>query len=78
MSGSGTPADFAERARREEAVRRVLLDSVSPIGPTDIARQIGEPWCCTSWGAAQSAPINPILKRIGAVRHKGGRYTIGR
>lgn len=76
MSGSGTPTDFSERARREEAVRCVLRSFTTPIGPTDIARQIGEPWCATSWGAAQSAPINPILKRIGAVRHKGGRYTL--
>lgn len=52
---------------RNEKVRAVLRAALKPIGPTEIARSIGEPWC-GSLGYPSSAAITPILKRIGAVR----------
>ncbi len=61
-------------AERNAAVLAVLLSRSEPIGPTDIARAIGEPWCVWDFYPASSA-ITPVLRRIGAVRHKGGLYT---
>lgn len=49
--------------------------SEQPIGPTEIARRINEPWCVIDGYFAQSSAITPVLRRIGAVRHKGGLYT---
>lgn len=64
---------------RNKKVLAVLYAAKWPIGPTDIAREIREGWCCYDilrWHAtACSAPITPILKRIGAVRHKGGKWS---
>lgn len=54
-------------------VLAVLAATSAPLGPTEIARRINEKWCCDGFPA--SAPITPVLRRIGAVRHKGGLYT---
>lgn len=56
-------------------VLAVLVAESKPIGPTEIASRINEPWCVADGYYAMSAPITPILRRIGAVRHKGGLYT---
>lgn len=59
---------------RNAKVRAVLLAATAPLGPSEIGRRIGEPWCCCgSWG--MSAPITPICRRIGAVGVKG-KYTL--
>lgn len=71
MSAAYVPPSAAEKNAK---VLAVLIGSKTPIGPTEIACRINEPWCCYS-GFGQSASISPILKRIGAVRHKGGLYT---
>ena len=62
---------------RNSAVLAVLNAATGPIGPTDIARQIDAEWCCygTPRNYPQSSVITPVLRRIGAVRHKGGKYT---
>lgn len=68
-------------AEREAAVLAVLKNSAKPVGPSEIGRRIGQSWCCyqgdngepSMWG--QSSSITPVLRRIGAVRHKGGLYT---
>jgi hypothetical protein len=59
---------------RNEEVLAVLKWATEPLGPTEIGRRIGKPWC--SWGgnAGLSAPITPVLRRIGAVRVQGGKY----
>lgn len=60
---------------RDEKVLAVLLAAVEPIGPTEIARRINEPWCGEP-GYYLSSAIMPILRRIRAERHKGGKYSI--
>lgn len=61
-------------AERDAAVLAVLKEATQPLGPSEIGRRIGQPWCCYgSWGA--SAPVTPVLRRVGAIRHRGGKYT---
>lgn len=55
------------------AVLRVLQRAEGPIGPTEIARRVNEPWCGGT--LTQSSAVMPYLKRIGAVRHDGGLYS---
>lgn len=59
---------------RNAKVLAVLTASDKPIGPTEIARRINEPWCKTR-GYFQSSVIVPVLRRIGAVGC-GGRYSL--
>jgi hypothetical protein len=55
---------------RNEKVRKVLLAASEPLGPTEIGRRIGGPWCCyRHYGL--SAPITPVCRRIGATGEKG-------
>jgi len=58
---------------RNEKVREVLRESITPLAPTQIAQRICEEWCCYGGKAsgAHSAAISPVLKRIGAVGVKG-------
>jgi hypothetical protein len=60
-------------------VLEVLLKAEKPLGPTEIARLINEPWCVTKSpdgvGYAQSSVIVPILRRGSALTHKG-KYWI--
>jgi hypothetical protein len=64
-----------DTVRREEKVRAVLLAATEPLGPSEIGKRIGEPWCCLDhWG--MSAPITPICRRIGAIRVGNGKYTL--
>lgn len=58
---------------RNAKVLAMLAASDKPIGPTEIARLINEPWC-KSQGYFQSSAIVPVLRRIGAVG-AGGRYS---
>ena len=62
---------------RNAAVLAVLNATMAPLGPTEIARRINADWC--HYGTPriypQSSVITPVLRRIGAVRHKGGLYT---
>ena len=60
---------------RNQRVREVLLASGKVLGPTEIARRINEDWC-KQYGVLASSAITPILKRIGAVRHPGGMYSL--
>lgn len=60
---------------RDMAVLAVLKNSNDALGPTEIARRIGEDWCFRD-GYPQSNAINPILKRIGAVRESNGLYKL--
>lgn len=59
---------------RNAKVLAVLSASDKPIGPTEIARRINEPWCKCQ-GYFQSSVIVPVLRRIGAVG-AGGRYSL--
>lgn len=69
MNTRATPAE------RDAAVLAVLQAESKPIGPTEIGRRIGQLWCCYDGHWGQSSAITPVLRRIGAVRHKGGLYT---
>lgn len=61
-------------AERDAAVLAVLKRATEPLGPSEVGRRIGQPWCC--YGAyGTSAPVTPVLRRVGAVRHRGGKYT---
>lgn len=62
---------------RNAKVRAVLLAATEPIGPTEIARRINELWCKAD-SYFLSSSIAPVLKRIGAVRHNGGEYTLAK
>lgn len=69
-------ADHSEFSaeHRNEKVRAVLAESLTPVGPSEIGRRIGEPWCCGS-GYGYSAPITPVCRRIGAINTKG-KYSL--
>ena len=71
--------------QRNEAVLAVLRGRERPIGPSDIARQINLPWTMVNMREVprpgdrvwpNSGSISIVLKRIGAVRHEGGKYTV--
>lgn len=71
-------------AQRNEAVLAILRGREHPIGPSDIARQINLPWTMVNMREVprpgdrmwpNSGSISIVLKRIGAVRHEGGKYT---
>jgi len=63
---------------RIEKVLAVLKAADQPLGPSEIGRRIGEPWCfCGRWG--MSAPITPLLRKIpGVVRTDRGHYSLPR
>ena len=61
---------------RDKQVIAILRSAPEPLGPTEIARRIGEPWCLYDGGYPQSSAINPILKRIGAIRVGSGQYKL--
>jgi len=62
---------------RDAKVRAVLAASDKPIGPTAIARAIGESWCGGEPGDyPQSSAIVPVLRRIGAERIGTGQYVL--
>ncbi len=63
---------------RDNKVRAVLEAASEPLGPTEIARRIGEKWCCMpGLDNPMSCVIVPVLRRIGAVGDRG-KYTIAR
>ena len=57
--------------QRNAKVLAVLKSTKAPLGPTEIARRINEPWCRVSGGYFKSSVIVPILRRIGAVGVSG-------
>lgn len=59
--------------QRNAKVGAVLAAADKPLGPTEIARRINEPWCMTEH-YPQSSAIVPVLRRIGALG-SGGRYS---
>lgn len=63
-------------AERNEKVRKVLASAVRPLSPSEIASKINEPWCCWARGAGMSAPISPVLKRIGATAVRRGQWVM--
>ena len=65
---------------RDDKVRKILAAATEAIGPTEIARRIGEDWCGGGkFGYPLSNAIVPILRRIGAVKVEGkfGKYIMG-
>jgi hypothetical protein len=63
---------------REAQVLDVLAHAKEPLGPAWIGAVIGKPWCSVGFLGCEgglSASVHTVLKRIGAVRHKGGKYT---
>jgi len=57
-------------AERNEKVRAVLLAANAPLGPNEVAQQIGEDWC--RWnGHGMGSEVLPALRAIGAKSHKG-------
>ena len=61
--------------QRNAIVRAVLAHASEPMGPSDIARKVGQSWCVHECNFPNSSAIVPVLRRIGAVRHSGGKYT---
>lgn len=63
---------------RDNKVRAALEETSVPLGPTDIARRIGEKWCMPG-GAVSGYPMSnvivPVLRRIGATGERG-KYTM--
>lgn len=64
-------------AERNEQVLAVLRAATEPLGPSEIGRRVGKPWSLYDHSGqfGSSAAVTPVLRRIGAVRHKGGKYT---
>jgi hypothetical protein len=60
-------------AERDEEVLFVLKRAEEPLGPTEIARRINQPWCVN--GYPLSSAITPVLRRIGATPTGKGKYT---
>lgn len=65
-----------QMSERDEKVRAVLAAATEPLGPTEIARRIGEHWCTIKGRWPQSNVIVPVLRRIGAVAVAKGRYAL--
>ena len=59
---------------RVAEVKSVLKAADRPLGPTEIARRINQPWCVK--GYPLSSAILPILRQIGAVRSGSGQYSL--
>lgn len=60
---------------RNAAVLAVLHTAMAPLGPTEIGRRVAQPWSTYSPHQGNSSAITPILVRIKATRHKGGKWT---
>lgn len=73
MNQTQKPAG-ASAEHRNEKVRAVLLAASEPLGPTEIARRVNEPWCGAG-GYPSSAAVTPVLRRIGAIANNG-RYEL--
>jgi hypothetical protein len=62
---------------RNNKVREVLRTALKPLGPTEIARLIDEPWCVGKIEGSGSYPnasiIITVLRRIG-IRMYRGKY----
>lgn len=52
---------------RMAKIRKVLSEATFPIGPTEIARRINEPWCVVDGAYPQSSKICPMLDKMGDV-----------
>ena len=65
---------------RDNKVHEILATATEALGPTEIARRIGEDWCGGGkFGYPLSSTIVPILRRIGAIKAEGqfGKYIMG-
>ena len=65
-------------AEKNEEVLAVLLAANEPLGPTEIGRRVGKSLSCYGeygGGYGNSAAVTPVLRRINAIRHRGGKYT---
>jgi hypothetical protein len=56
---------------RDRKVLKVLQDAAEPLGPTEIARRVGEEWCAPKGGYPLSAAITPICRRLGLPSVRG-------
>lgn len=59
---------------RNQAVLAVLRATDQALGPTEIAKRVNAQWCVHPIHGPQSAPVTPVLRRIGALRVGQGRY----
>ena len=64
---------MTQAEERNADVLAVLRAHPEGLTPTAIAQMINKPWCCP-FGAC-SAPVSPVLKRIGAVAVRRGVWT---
>ena len=66
-------------AERDAQVAEVLAAATEPLGPTEIGFRVNKPWSTTiamgEMAQGKSSAVLPVLRRIGAVWHPGGRYT---
>ena len=64
----------ATAEQRNDQVRAILQAASKALGPTEIARRIDAEWCSLPYRgrrSPQSAPVVPVLRRIGALTLKG-------
>ena len=62
--------------QKNALVLTVLRAATDPLGPTAIGKQIpSRSWESRTPYHPMSAAITPVLRRINAVRHPGGKYT---
>ena len=62
---------------RNEQVRAVMAAAAKPLGQTEIASRVNQPWC---WQGNHPvcASIRPVLKRIGAVQADRQQFGFGK
>ena len=62
---------------RDAQVTAVLEAATEPLGPTEIGLRVNKPWSIFIGTPSQgrSAAVLPVLRRIGAARHSGGKYA---
>jgi len=60
---------------RNEKVLEVLRKAFAPLGPTEIARRIEEPWCNPPGKGPNSAIISQICARLG-LKSRRGKYAV--
>lgn len=65
-------------AEREAQVTAVLASATEPLGPTEIGRRVNKMWSVDFSSIGRSSPVLAVLRRIGAVRHPGGKYTMAK
>jgi len=70
-------ADLPDDGVRRARVLAVLQDAGAPLGLTELARRINEPWSKNKSGQAAPHAVARVLTRMGLEKDGAGRYSAG-